>query len=621
MTDRTGATDLSVPILDRVEDAFFALDTDWRFTYINDRAESMLKRSRRRLVGRVMWDEFPETVETQFPEGFHRAMETQEPVSFEVYHHPLDTWFEARAYPSYTGLSVYLRDITDRKSRENELAQHARVVEAVHDGVLTIDDDNRIASVNEAIEETLGATREAVVGEPIRRLPELASLDSQGAMAIGEAMGKLQAGDTAHQRFELTFVDAEGDERIGEMRMVPLGQGQASVAGVLRDVTEQREYERTVDSLHEVTRWLFQAEDAAEICSVAVHAASELLDLPLTGVWLLDDERGVLDPTAATMGAHSELGGLPQFYEGEGLVWDVYRDGEPTVFDDLHQEADRYNENSPLRSEIIVPIGTHGVLMTGSTVVDGFDDTDVELVSLLASNTEAALDRADREKMLQDRNKSLARQSERLRAVADILSEDLQEHLDSVATEVETGDEEAADVTETLTRAEELVDDVLEFARDQTAMGSRSSVDFEGALSDALDASIAEDMTVYLEFEARVRAERDRFVHMLETVFNDVTTRADDASATVRIGLVEDDATSRPTGFYILDDAEAIPETQFDRVFEPATTSGGEKSGLGLAVAREIAEAHGWSVDVSTGQAGGTQFSITGMVTFEVVRA
>jgi PAS domain S-box-containing protein len=611
-------TDRSVPILDRVGDAFFALDGDWRFTYINDRAESMLKRSRRQLIGRVMWDEFPETVETQFPEGFHQAMETQEPVSFEVYHNPLDTWFEANAYPSETGLSVYLRDITDRKERENELAQHARVVEAVHDGVLTVDDDDRIASVNEAIEETLGATRDELVGQPIRRLPELASIDSEGAMAIGEAIGTLQSGETSYQRFELSFVNADGEERIGEMRMVPLGEGLASVAGVIRDVTEQREYEETVDSLHEVTRWLFGAEDAAEICSVAVHAADELLDLPISGVWLIDDERGCLDPMAATMGAHTELGGLPQFYEGEGLVWDVYREGEPKMFDDLTEETGLYNEDTPLRSEIIVPIGAHGVIMTGSTRVEGFDDTDLELVSLLASNTEAALDRSDREKLLQDRKQSLARQSERLRAVADILSEDLQGHLDDVASEF---DEESQDpaVTETLTRAEELVDDVLEFARDQSAMGSRSSVDFESALSDALDASVADDMTVYLEFEGSVRAERDRFVHMLETVFNDVTTRAE-GDPTVRIGPVEDDATGKPTGFYILDDAAAIPETEFDRVFEPERATGSERSGLGLAVAREIAEAHGWEVDVSTGQAGGTQFSVTGMVTFEVSR-
>ncbi|WP_435335679.1 PAS domain-containing protein [Haloarchaeobius sp. TZWWS8] len=620
MTRRTRTADRSLPILDRVDDAFFALDSGWRFTYINDRAESMLKRSRRELIGRVMWDEFPETVETQFPEGFHEAMETQEPVSFDVYHHPMDTWFEARAYPSNSGLSVYLRDITARKDSEKELAQHARVVEAVHDGVLTVDDDNRIASVNGAVETALGASRSDLVGEPIHRLPELASIDVEGAMAMGEAIGKIQAGHTRHERFELTFSNAAGEERVGEMRMVALGDGQANVAGVIRDVTEQREYQQTVGSLHEVTRWLFEAEDAAEICSVAVHAAGELLDLPLSGIWLLNDEMGVLDPMAATMDAHMELGGLPQFYEGEGLVWDVYRDGEMVYFDDLSTE-DVYDPDSPLQSEIIVPIGTHGALMTGSKQPDAFGETDLELVSLLASNTEAALDRADRERLLQNRTQSLTRQSERLRSVADILSEDLQSYLDSAATEFADGDGEAAEAMETLTRAEALVDDILEFTRDQTSMGSRSSVDFEQALSDALDASLAEDMTVYLEFEGRLRAHRDRFVHLLETVFNDICGRADGAGATVRIGPLEDDETGRPTGFYILDDAERIPETEFDRVFEPAAGGARDEVGLGLAVAREIAEAHGWDVEVSTGQAGGTQFSITGMVTFEVTRS
>ena len=65
----------SIPIVDRVTDAFFALDTGFRFTYLNERAETLLKRSREELIGRVMWDEFPQTVETQFPDGFHRAMD------------------------------------------------------------------------------------------------------------------------------------------------------------------------------------------------------------------------------------------------------------------------------------------------------------------------------------------------------------------------------------------------------------------------------------------------------------------------------------------------------------------------------------------------------------------
>jgi len=615
----TPVPDPSEPVLDRVEDVFFALDADWRFTYLNDRAESLLWRSREDLLGRVMWDEFPETVETQFPESFHEAMETGEPIAFDVHHKPLDTWFEARAYPGEHGLSVFMQDVTDRRTRKRRLDEHARVVEAVNDGVMIVDADNHVATVNEAIEDALATDRETLVGEHVDRLHDLAAIDPRSTTKLGQAVEAIRRGDTSFERFELEFQVESGEERIGEVRMVPLDDSRERVAGVVRDVTDQREYERVVERLHDVTRWLFQAEDAPEICSVATHATGKLLGLPISGVWLLDDERGVLDPIAATAGAHEELGGLPQFPEGDGLVWEVYREGEPRLFEDVHAHEDRFEEDTPLRAQIVAPLGTHGVVMTGALEADAFDESDLELVSLLAENTTAALDRMDREQLLDERRASLEEQRERLGAVANILSEDLQEHLETAADDlaaVSAAGERAP--SQTLTRAEALVDDILEFAKDSATLGSRESVDFESALADALDGSLADDMTVYLEFEGSVRADRDRFVHMLETFFNDIHSRAEGTGATVRIGP-ERPADGRPNGFYILDDAAEIPETEFDRVFEPQGSSDAGV-GLGLPVARQIAQAHGWAIDVTTGDPGGTRFAVTGAPTFTVDR-
>ena len=120
-------------VLDRVSDAFFALDRGWRFTYLNDQAERLLDRSAEDLVGESVWEEFPEAVDTTFEEKYTEAMETQETVSFDEYYPPLDTWFEVRAYPSETGLSVYFRDVTDRKANERRLAERTRQFETFGD--------------------------------------------------------------------------------------------------------------------------------------------------------------------------------------------------------------------------------------------------------------------------------------------------------------------------------------------------------------------------------------------------------------------------------------------------------------------------------------------------------
>jgi PAS domain S-box-containing protein len=101
-------------VFQRVDDAFYALDEDWQFTYVNDTAENFLGRRAENLYGQTIWEAFPEAVGTELEAQFREAMETQQSVSFERLSEPLDIVTEVRAYPSETGLSVYFRDVTER---------------------------------------------------------------------------------------------------------------------------------------------------------------------------------------------------------------------------------------------------------------------------------------------------------------------------------------------------------------------------------------------------------------------------------------------------------------------------------------------------------------------------
>jgi signal transduction histidine kinase len=80
-----------------------------------------------------VWEEFPEAVGSTFEEQYRTAMETQETVSFEEYYPPLSVWLEVRAYPSETGLSVYFRDVSERKATERRLEQRTRQFETFGD--------------------------------------------------------------------------------------------------------------------------------------------------------------------------------------------------------------------------------------------------------------------------------------------------------------------------------------------------------------------------------------------------------------------------------------------------------------------------------------------------------
>jgi PAS domain S-box-containing protein len=597
-------------ILDRITDAFFALDDEWRFTYLNDRAEQMLDASRAELVGQVIWDEFPETIETQFPAGFHLAIETQEPVAFEVYHRPLDTWFEARAYPSESGLTVSLRDVTERKERQRDLSQYQTIVEAVHDGVFTVDENDTVTFANEAVESTFGVAPEDLIGEHVEAVPQSASIDEDGIADIGHAIDQLRRGDTDEYRLEFTYTGPERDMRTGESRMVPIGDGE--IAGVVRDVTEHREFERVVTYLHSITPQLLNAEGELEICSIAVHAAGEVLDLRISGIWLLDRERNRLDPVAATAGAHEEIGGLPQFPKGEGVVWRAFREGDPARYDDL-RKLDAVSTETPLRSEIVVPIGDHGVLMAGETTPDALSETDLELMTILAASTEAALDRAERNQLLGRSQDALERQNERLDVVESVLAEDLRNQLAVATSRVRRGDTE--DAVDSLVRARRLVDDALELAGGGISVGPRAPVEAGEVATTA--SSIVDGVEVEVADGAWLRADRERLVRLFETLFLDARERArqnedgngnederERTTVTVELGVAD------PETLYVADDASPIPEERRDEVFDldrapdaAAVVDLEERAGqpgLGLTVAGEIATVHGWEIDVVT---------------------
>jgi two-component system, sporulation sensor kinase E len=118
--DRGANSQTVISILESITDAFYAVDSMWRFTYVNQEAERQIGMSRLELIGKSLWDVyFPSSEQTVLE--FKRAVDSQLPVQFETYLHDTDKWHEVRAYPSENGLSVYFSDITKRKRMESEL--------------------------------------------------------------------------------------------------------------------------------------------------------------------------------------------------------------------------------------------------------------------------------------------------------------------------------------------------------------------------------------------------------------------------------------------------------------------------------------------------------------------
>ncbi|MDQ6810228.1 MAG: response regulator [Verrucomicrobiota bacterium] len=107
-------------ILENTTDAFFAVDQDWKFTYINPEAEAITRRHRDEILGKDLWEEFPDIKGTIVEENYRRVMAEQVALEFEASDAAAKTWVEIHAYASNGGLSVFFRDITERKRTEGE---------------------------------------------------------------------------------------------------------------------------------------------------------------------------------------------------------------------------------------------------------------------------------------------------------------------------------------------------------------------------------------------------------------------------------------------------------------------------------------------------------------------
>ena len=237
-----------INILESIGDAFFTVNKDWVLTYLNKETEKVLGRKRDDLIGKNLWDEYPDAIETDFYLQYHKAMETQKNLTFEEFYPPLNVWLEVSVYPSTTGLSIYFKDITMRKASDKLLRQSnerfEKVTEATHDAIW----DWNI------VENTLywGAGFKDLFGYQIEKItPTLESWTNHihpedRESVLQSIYGALERLDQSnwiaeyrYQRHDGTFADVIDrgivirDENRNAIRMV----------GAMNDITERKNFE------------------------------------------------------------------------------------------------------------------------------------------------------------------------------------------------------------------------------------------------------------------------------------------------------------------------------------------------------------------------------------------
>jgi len=236
-------------ILESINDAFFAIDGAWRFTYVNRRAEEFWDRPRGDLVGKNVWEEFPWAVGTDAHRAILQVARAGETVGFESFAPFINSWISGRAYPSPDGVSVYFQDVTDREQLRREAeAGRARleaVLQQMPGGVFIADRSGRIILANG------GAA--SIYGREIRSVEESGrySLSYPDRERIPEEyypLARALAGGTIS--LESCVKRPDGTFRVISSNAAPvLDAGGRVVAAVnaFQDVTELREARRVIE--------------------------------------------------------------------------------------------------------------------------------------------------------------------------------------------------------------------------------------------------------------------------------------------------------------------------------------------------------------------------------------
>src|SRR5882724_2782298 len=107
-------------ILEKTTDGFFAVDSDWKLTYINAEAEKMVRCKREDVLGHVLWEQFPWLIGSIFQTNFERVMAERVGIEFEAADATGKIWYDVHAYRSNGGISVFIRDVSERKKSETE---------------------------------------------------------------------------------------------------------------------------------------------------------------------------------------------------------------------------------------------------------------------------------------------------------------------------------------------------------------------------------------------------------------------------------------------------------------------------------------------------------------------
>jgi PAS domain S-box-containing protein len=247
-------------VLNSVADIHILFDRGWRYRYINEAAVMAIGRPREHILGRTLWEIYPDIVGTELERQYRRAMEERLPVAFDFHYLTLDTWWENRFYPSPEGLSVFATNITERKRVEEQLQQSDQRFRQLAESItevfwMTDPDKQQVLYVSPGYEKIWGRPCESVYEQPTAWMDAIHPDDRprvERSAMTQQVLGRYDE--------EYRIIRPDGSVRWIRDRAFPIKDtsGRAyRVTGIAEDITERKLAEEELKKEKEILEKIF----------------------------------------------------------------------------------------------------------------------------------------------------------------------------------------------------------------------------------------------------------------------------------------------------------------------------------------------------------------------------